>query len=98
MRTEPLLPGVRVAAGPDGDAEELAEVTRQVRRELLTVGRSQVLSSILAAVRSWPAGVAAAQRPARPRRKRAGADRGVEQGAGAADRRMAAAARNPAVT
>jgi hypothetical protein len=34
MRTEPLLLGVRVAVGPDGDAEELAEATRQVRREL----------------------------------------------------------------
>jgi hypothetical protein len=88
MRTEPLLLGVRVAVGPDGDAEELAEVTRQFRRELLaldveavrtptegdapagskglelaalgalvvTVGRSQVLSSVLAAVRSWLAG------------------------------------------
>jgi hypothetical protein len=88
MRTEPLLLGVRVAVGPDGDAEEITEVTRQVRRELLaldveavrtptegdapagskglelaalgalvvTVGRSQVLSSIVAAVRSWLAG------------------------------------------
>jgi hypothetical protein len=88
MRTEPLLLGVRVAVGPDDDAEELAEVTRQFRRELLaldveavrtltegdapagskglelaalgalvvTVGRSQVLSSIIAAVRSWLAG------------------------------------------
>jgi hypothetical protein len=88
MRTEPLLLGVRVAVGPDGDAEEITEVTRQVRRELLaldveavrtptegdapagskglelaalgalvvTVGRSQVLSSIVTAVRSWLAG------------------------------------------
>jgi hypothetical protein len=88
MSTEPLLLGVRVVAGPDGDAEELAEVTRQFRRELLaldveavrtptegaapagskglelaalgalvvTVGRSQVLGSIVAAVRSWLAG------------------------------------------
>ncbi|MEV7040934.1 hypothetical protein [Amycolatopsis sp. NPDC051061] len=89
MRTEPLLLGVRVAVGPDGDAEELAEATRQVRRELhaldveavrtpaggdapagskglelaasgalvVSVGRSQVLSSILAAVRTRPAGL-----------------------------------------
>lgn len=88
MRTDPLLLGVRVAVGPDGDAEELTEITRQLRRELLaldveavrtpteggapagskglelaalgalvvTLGRSQVLSSIIAAVRSWVAG------------------------------------------
>jgi hypothetical protein len=35
MGTEPLLLGVQVTVGPDGDAEEIAEVTRQVRRELL---------------------------------------------------------------
>jgi len=85
MRTEPLLLDVQVDIGPEGDAEELTEVTRQVRRELLTldietvrtptagdapagskglelaalgalvvsVSRSQVLSSIVATVRAW---------------------------------------------
>jgi hypothetical protein len=80
--------GVQVAVGPDSDAEEVAEATLQLRRELLeldvdavelprggepppgtravelaalgalavTLAKSQLLTSVVATVRSWLAG------------------------------------------
>src|SRR6266702_4055400 len=60
--------GVQVAVGPDADADEIAQVTLLLRRELLDldvdalgalvvhVADSQVLAAVVAAVRSWLAG------------------------------------------
>ena len=80
--------GIQVAAGPDADAEEVADATSQLRRELLdldveavempgageappgsravelaavgalvvTVAQSELLSMVIATVRSWLAG------------------------------------------
>ena len=80
--------GIQVAVGPDADAEEVAEATLQLRRELLdleveavelvrageappgtraaevaalgallvTVSQSQLLTPVIAVVRSWLAG------------------------------------------
>jgi hypothetical protein len=80
--------GIQVAAGPDADAEEVAEATSQLRRELLdldveavempgagaappgsravelaavgalvvTLAQSELLSMVMATVRSWLAG------------------------------------------
>jgi hypothetical protein len=88
MEERPTTLGIRVVVGPDVDAEEVAEATLQLRRELLdldvdavelpragdappgskavelaalgallvTVARSQLLGSVVAAVRSWVAG------------------------------------------
>jgi hypothetical protein len=35
MNEQPTTLGIQVAAGPDADAEEVAEATLQLRRELL---------------------------------------------------------------
>ncbi len=88
MEERPATLGVHVGIGPDADAEEVAEATAQLRRELLdldvdavelppagepppgtravelaalgallvTVAQSQLLTPVLAAVRSWLAG------------------------------------------
>jgi len=84
----PVALGIQVAVGPDADAEEVAEATLQLRRELLdldveavelpragepppgtravelaalgalavTLAQSQLLTPVVAAVRSWLAG------------------------------------------
>jgi hypothetical protein len=88
MEEQPTTLGIRVVVGPDAEAEEVAEATLQLRRELLdldvdavelaragdappgtravelaalgallvTAARSQLLGSVVAAVRSWVAG------------------------------------------
>jgi hypothetical protein len=88
MEEQPTTLGIRVVVGPDAEAEEIAEATLQLRRELLdldvdavelpragdappgsravelaalgallvTAARSQLLGSVVAAVRSWVAG------------------------------------------
>ncbi|HZD71316.1 MAG TPA: hypothetical protein VFA45_21155 [Actinomycetes bacterium] len=86
MRGEqPATLGIQLAVGPDNDAEEVAEATLQLRRELLdldveavelerageppagtravelaalgallvTFAKSQILTAVVAAVRSW---------------------------------------------
>jgi len=85
MEERPATLGVHLGIGPDADAEEVAEATAQLRRELLdldvdavglppagepppgtravelaalgalvvTVAQSQLLASVVAAVRSW---------------------------------------------
>src|SRR4030095_3896160 len=90
MKARPATLGVQVAVESDADAEEVAEATLQLRRELLdldveavelpsagepppgsravelaalgallvTMGKSQLLGSVVAAVRSWLAGSA----------------------------------------
>jgi len=87
MEEQPTTLGIRVVVGPDAEAEEVAEATLQLRRELLdldvdavelpragdappgsravelaalgallvTAARSQLLGSVVAAVRSWVA-------------------------------------------
>jgi hypothetical protein len=42
MDEHPSMLGVQVAAGPDGDAEEIAEATLQLRRELLDLDLNAV--------------------------------------------------------
>lgn len=88
MQEQPATLGVQIAVGPESDAEEVAEATLQLRRELLdldveavelpragepppgtravevaalgallvTVAQSQLLTPVVAAVRSWLAG------------------------------------------
>jgi hypothetical protein len=87
MKERAATLGIHVAVGPDNDAEEVAEATLQLRRELLdldveveqapagesppgtravelaalgalavTVSQSQLLTPLVAAVRSWLAG------------------------------------------
>jgi hypothetical protein len=88
MQEQPAMLGIRVIVGPGADAEDVAEATLQLRRELLdldveavelpragepprgaravelaelgalvvTVAQSQLLASVVAAVRSWLAG------------------------------------------
>jgi hypothetical protein len=88
MEEQPVTLGIRVVVGPDAEAEEVAEATLQLRRELLdldvdavevpragdappgtrvvelaalgallvTAAQSQLLGSVVAAVRSWVAG------------------------------------------
>ena len=85
MEEQPATLGIRVTVGPGADAEDVAEATLQLRRELLdldvdavelpsagepppgsravelaalgalvvTVAQSQLLASVVAAVRSW---------------------------------------------
>jgi hypothetical protein len=85
MEEQPATLGIRVTVGPGSDAEDVAEATLQLRRELLdldvdavelppagepppgsravelaalgalvvTVAQSQLLASVVAAVRSW---------------------------------------------
>lgn len=87
-KQRPQTLGIHVAVGPDADAEEVAEATLQLRRELLdldveaaelpragkappgtravelaalgallvTVSQSELLTPVVAAVRSWLAG------------------------------------------
>jgi hypothetical protein len=88
MEQRPATLDVRVDVGPDADAEEIAEATLQLRRELLgldveavelpsagepppgtravelaavgalvvTFAKSQLLGSVVAAIRAWLAG------------------------------------------
>jgi len=88
MEEQPATLGIRVTVGPGADAEDVAEATLRLRRELLdldveavelvpagepppgsravdlaalgalvvTVAQSQLLASVVAAVRSWLAG------------------------------------------
>jgi hypothetical protein len=88
MEARPPTLGIQLAVGPDADAEEVAEATLQLRRELLdldvetvqlpragepppgtrgvelaalgalavTISQSQLLTPVVAAVRSWLAG------------------------------------------
>jgi hypothetical protein len=88
MEERPTTLAVQIGVGPDADAEEVAEATLQLRRELLdldvdavevpvagepppgtravelaalgalvvSVGQSQLLTAVVAAVRSWLAG------------------------------------------
>jgi hypothetical protein len=88
MQEQPATLGVHLTVGPEDDAEQVAEATLRLRRELLdldveavelppagepppgsravelaalgallvTVGRSQLLGPVVAAVRSWLAG------------------------------------------
>jgi hypothetical protein len=85
MEDQPTMLGIGVAVGPEADAEDVAEATMQLRRELLeldvdgveapragepppgaravdlaalgalvvTFGQSQLLTAVVAAVRSW---------------------------------------------
>src|SRR6266704_2091630 len=101
MEERPATLGVHLGIGPDADAEEVAEATAQLRRELLdldvdavglppagepppgtravelaalgalvvTVAQSQLLASVVAAVRSWLACSPRAQHQARTRRR-----------------------------
>jgi len=109
MEERPATLGVHLGIGPDTDTEETAEVTLQLRRELLdldveavelpragepppgtravelaalgalvvTVAQSQLLASVVAAVRSWLACSPRAQHQARTRRRCLRAGRGV---------------------
>ena len=88
MEERPATLGIQVGAGPDEDAEQVAEATLQLRRELLdldveavelpsagepppgtravelaalgallvTLAKTQLLGSVVAAVRAWLAG------------------------------------------
>jgi hypothetical protein len=90
MQEQPVTLGIQLAIGPEQDAEQVAEATLRLRRELLdldveavelpsagepppgsravelaalgallvTMGKSQLLGSVVAAVRSWLAGSA----------------------------------------
>jgi hypothetical protein len=88
MQEQPVTLGIQLAIGPEQDAEQVAEATLRLRRELLdldveavelpsagepppgsravelaalgallvTMGKSQLLGSVVSAVRSWLAG------------------------------------------
>jgi hypothetical protein len=88
MEERTAMLGMQLAVGPDDDAEEVAEATLQLRRELLdldvdavelpsggepppgtravelaalgalvvTIGKSQLLGPVVAAIRAWLAG------------------------------------------
>jgi hypothetical protein len=90
MQEQPVTLGIQLAIGPEQDAEQVAEATLRLRRELLdldveavelpsagepppgsravelaalgallvTMGKSQLLGSVVSAVRSWLAGSA----------------------------------------
>jgi hypothetical protein len=61
---------------------------------LVTIGQSQLLANVVAAIRPWLAGHQQRSIKLRAGRRRLGAHRGVVQGAAAAHRRVAASPRS----